>query len=402
MESDRRAKLPGLEGMRGIAALYVVLHHCYLLSFPGFPVNTGPVWTGWLLYGHFAVVVFIVLSGFSLAVSPSRNGWQLGSSRAFAERRAWRVLPPYWAAVVISLILSSIVPQPGDGVPTARSVWVYGLLLQDIVGAPSPNGALWSIAVEAQLYALFPFLLLMLRRAGASVMIATVLAPVMLIGWFAGSVPLVHMLLRLTPQFAVLFAVGVAAARLLDREDRLRHLPWVALIAGIAPMAAIVYFGSEWTMRNLFWVDLALGPASGVLLACVAKGRPRLLVAALESRPVRGLGVFSYSLYLIHAPIVVFLYALIVAPISESGLQAFTLMLLLAVPACRRGEGIRDVFELPFQRRRGWPALLTKLRTHPPVPSALMSTIDVEAGTSGTIGHAHTRSRVPNHDLAAR
>jgi peptidoglycan/LPS O-acetylase OafA/YrhL len=202
MQADRRGRLPGLEGIRGIAALYVVLHHCYLLSFPGFPLNTGPVWTGWLLYGHFAVVIFIVLSGLSLAVSPSRNGWQLDGCSLFAQRRAWRVLPPYWAALIVSVIIASVVPQPGEGTPTLRSLWVYGLLLQDVVGAPSPNGALWSIAVEAQLYAIFPFLLLMLRRAGAALMIATMLVPVILIGYFAGSIPLVHMLLRLTPQFA--------------------------------------------------------------------------------------------------------------------------------------------------------------------------------------------------------
>src|SRR4051794_12038043 len=139
MESNRQKRVPGLEGIRGIAALYVVLYHCYLLSFPGFPTNTGPLWTGWLLYGHFAVVIFIVLSGFSLALSPSRNGWRLGGVGVFAQRRAWRVLPAYWAALLFSLIVAMAVPQPGEGVPTARSVWVYGLLLQDVFGAASPN-----------------------------------------------------------------------------------------------------------------------------------------------------------------------------------------------------------------------------------------------------------------------
>lgn len=379
MEPDRRGRLPGLEGIRGLAALYVVLHHCYLLCFPGFPLNAGPLWTGWLLYGHFAVVIFIVLSGFSLAVSPSRNGWQLGGSRVFAERRAWRVLPPYWAAVTISLIISSFVPQPGSGVPTARSAWVYGLLLQDVLGAPSPNGALWSIAVEAQLYAVFPFLLLMVRRGGAALMVAAALVPVVLIGWFATSVPLVHMLLRLTPQFAVLFAIGVAAVRLIEKEDWFAYLFWLALLAGMVPLATIVYAGSEWTMRNLFWVDIALGPASGLLLAGVAIGRPGPVVAALESRAIRGLGVFSYSLYLIHAPIVVLLHRVVVAPVVDSGLGAFTLMLVLAVPACLiAAKAFSAVFEIPFQRRRGWPALLTRKRSHPSAPSAIVSQVNPE------------------------
>jgi peptidoglycan/LPS O-acetylase OafA/YrhL len=63
-------RVVGLDGVRGLAATFVVLHHCWLLSYPGYPSTTGPFWTGWLLYGHFAVVVFIALSGFTRAVSP--------------------------------------------------------------------------------------------------------------------------------------------------------------------------------------------------------------------------------------------------------------------------------------------------------------------------------------------
>ena len=70
-----RGRLVGLDGVRGLAALFVVLHHCYLMSYPGYPRNTGPSWLAWLLYGHLAVVVFIALSGFSLAVAPARRGW---------------------------------------------------------------------------------------------------------------------------------------------------------------------------------------------------------------------------------------------------------------------------------------------------------------------------------------
>ncbi|GAB3883571.1 hypothetical protein GCM10027612_15910 [Microbispora bryophytorum subsp. camponoti] len=159
-------RLPGLDGIRGIAALFVVLHHCWLLSFPGFPADTGPAWAGWLVYGHLAVVMFIVLSGFSLAVSPADSGWRLNSLRRFAYRRAWRILPPYWAALLFSLVVAwTLIPQPGQGDPTVKSVVVYGLLVQDLFGSPSPNGAFWSIAVEAQLYIVFPLMLLVLRRA---------------------------------------------------------------------------------------------------------------------------------------------------------------------------------------------------------------------------------------------
>src|SRR5437763_15053242 len=91
-------RVVGLDGIRGLAALFVVVHHCWLMSFHGYPSNTGPSRLGFLLYGHFAVVVFITLSGFSLAISPARKDWHLGSKSVFGQRRPVRLLPPLRAA----------------------------------------------------------------------------------------------------------------------------------------------------------------------------------------------------------------------------------------------------------------------------------------------------------------
>ena len=152
--------LTGLDGIRGLAALFVVVNHVFLRAFPGYPVDSAPFWAAWFIYGRFAVVVFIVLSGFSLALSPARHGWRLDGSPGSRQRRARRILPAYWAALVFSLAVAwLIVPPPGQGAPGAESVVVNGLLVQNLVSAPSPNRAFWSIAVEAQLYLLFPLLL---------------------------------------------------------------------------------------------------------------------------------------------------------------------------------------------------------------------------------------------------
>jgi peptidoglycan/LPS O-acetylase OafA/YrhL len=312
-----RGRLIGLDGIRGFAALFVVMHHCYLMAFPGYPGNTGPAWLAWLLYGHISVVVFIVLSGFSLGVSPARSGWRLGSLTRFGHRRAWRILPPYWAALVFSLIIAwAVVPQPGSGAPTAKTVAVYGLLLQDVFGAPNPNGAFWSIAVEAQLYLVFPLLLLVLRRAGALVMLGAVTVVVATIGLLAPGVPAVHLLMRLTPQFAVLFALGLAAAGIVAARDRIRRLPlqWLAALAAAPVLVVLIVNDSVWWEARHFWVDLAIGPAVALLLAAVATRRPVPLVRLLDTRPVRSLGSFSYSLYLIHAPIVVMISSKLVGP----------------------------------------------------------------------------------------
>jgi peptidoglycan/LPS O-acetylase OafA/YrhL len=359
-------RLGGLDGLRGLAALFVVLHHCYLVSFPGFPANTGPRWAAFLLYGHLAVAVFIALSGFSLAVAPARNRWHLGGVRRFAHRRAWRILPPYWAALVFSLAIAwAVVPQPGTPEPTARSVVVYGLLVQDIVGAPSPNGAFWSIAVEAQLYLVFPLMLLVRRRAGTVALVAAVSAVVAAIGLLAPGVPAVDLFMRLTPQFAALFAMGLVAAGVVGASERARRLPWhwLAALAAAPVFAVLVVRSSQWWEEHRFWTDFALGPAVALLLAGVATGRPRPLVRLLDTRPVRGLGRFSYSLYLIHAPIVVALHAKVVAPHIPPGLPALGVTLLVAVPvALLTSRLFAAVFEIPFQRYRSWASLRAAMR----------------------------------------
>jgi len=352
----------GLDGIRGVAALYVVVHHSWLLSFHGYPANTGPAWLGWLLYGRLAVVVFITLSGFSLAVSPARKEWQLGGVARFARRRAWRILPPYWAALAFSLVIAwAVTPQLHSGPPTGTSVVVYGLLLQDVVAAPVPNGAFWSIAVEAELYLVFPLLLLIRRRAGAAAVLAAVTAPVVAVGLLAPSLSTTDRLTGVTLQFAPLFAMGVLAAGVVAAGDRIRTLPWhwLAALAAAPAVLLMLLEGSAWTVNHYYWIDLAVGPGIAMLLVSVATGRPAALVWLLATRPVRSLGTFSYSLYLIHVPIVVAISRKLVAPHLAPGLPAFWVTLALAVPmSVLTARLFATVFEIPFQRYRGWHGVL--------------------------------------------
>ena len=366
--SKRGRRLVGLDGIRGLAALFVVLHHTYLLAFPGYPHSTGPIWAAWLIYGHFAVAIFIVLSGFSLAVAPARAGWRLDNTGRFFFRRAWRILPTYWPALLLSLgIAWWVTAQPGEAVPTGKSVVVNGLLLQDVVGAPSPNGAFWSIAVEAQLYFIFPLMIFALRRYGASVMLGIVALAAILIDVLAPHSSLIDKLLRFTPQFAVLFAMGAAAATVVRvthrRQSRPNSLAWYSLVVTAAVVAWIVVQGSVWTLDHLFWVDLALGPAVALFIAAVATGQPPRAVSVLDSRPLKSLGSFSYSLYLVHAPIVVAWYVEVVEPNFGHGTKAFLIALVTGVPlAVIVARLFAAVFELPFTRHKSWPALREAIR----------------------------------------
>jgi peptidoglycan/LPS O-acetylase OafA/YrhL len=354
-----RQRLAGLDGVRGLAALYVVVNHIFLRTFPGYPADRAPFWAGWFIYGRFAVVVFIVLSGFSLALSPVRHGWRLDAVSSYASRRAWRILPPYWAALVFSLFVAwLIIPPPGQGSPDAKSVVVNGLLVQNLVHAPSPDRSFWSIAVEAQLYVLFPLLLLMVRRWGAVVMVAAVTLVVAAVGVVGPHVARLDVfVIQSPPDLAALFAVGVLAAGIVGSGSARRSWPWPRLaLAAAAPVVLVIWrLGSVWTLDHLFWVDLMLGPAVACLLAALATGHPAPLLLVLDSRPLRSLGGSSYSLYLTHGPIVVVIYEEVVAGRVRQGVPAFLVMLVLVLPlTIAFARTFASVFEGRGRRQSAW------------------------------------------------
>ena len=216
-------------------------------------------------------------AGGSMASPASRPGAPVASSRA------------YWAALVFSLAVAwLIVPPPGQGAPDAKSVVVNGLLVQNLVGAPSPDRSFWSIAVEAQLYVLFPLLLLLVRRRGAVVMVAAVTLVVATVGIVGPARPPPGRLrdpVAARPRRAV--RRRHPGRRHRGREHARRSWPWAWLaLAAAAPVLATIWWqGSVWTLDHLFWVDLALGPAVACLLAGLATGHPARLLRLLDTRP---------------------------------------------------------------------------------------------------------------------
>ena len=182
-----RLRLPFLDGVRGLAALYVVFYHAYCTSdcsTTGWRHTLPPLLEKllrWLLHGNVGVDVFIVLSGFCLmlpvATNPAR---QLeGGTARYIARRARRILPPYFAVVILSLALIALVPALGA---KANVYWDCALpafqpdaLLSHlfVVHNFSPDWSskigypLWSVATEWQIYFFLPLLILPLwRRLG--------------------------------------------------------------------------------------------------------------------------------------------------------------------------------------------------------------------------------------------
>jgi peptidoglycan/LPS O-acetylase OafA/YrhL len=350
----------GLDGIRGLAALFVVLNHIFERAWPEYPgVNHAPFWAAWFIYGRGAVAIFIALSGFSLGLGPARSGWKFKSLSTYAHRRAWRILPPYWAALVFSLVMTwYVLAQPHLPVPNAKSVVVYGSLVQDVFAVGTPNRAFWSIAIEVQLYLLLPLLLLLVRRVSALAMVGLVAAIVVTVGVLGPHVPLMNTaLIKFTPDLAVLFAVGLLAAGIVTAGERTRSRPWAgcALVAAVLAIVLMVVRGSVWSNLNMFWLDLAWAPAIGCFLAAVATSRPRFVVRLLNSRMPRTLGSCSYSLYLTHQPIVIAVsYGLVRGHVTSGAPMFFVLAAILLPLTVCFALIFAAVFEIPFQRHRGW------------------------------------------------
>src|SRR6516164_1324444 len=339
----------GLDGVRGLAALFVVLNHIFERAWPGDPADHAPFWAAWMIYGRFAVIMFIALSGFSLGLGPARSGWRFKSMATYAHRRAWRILPPYWAALGFSLVMTwYVLAQPGWPVPNGKSVVVYGLLVQDpfaqghhggFWAAGSPNRAFWSIAIEAQLYFLLPLLLLLVRRVSARAMVGLVAA--------------------------IVVTIGLLGPRIVTAGERTRSRPWAgyALAAAVPAIVLMVVKGPMWSNLNLFWLDLAWAPAVGCFLAAIATSRPRPVVRFLDSRMPRSLGSCSYSLYLTHMPIVIAVsYGLVLGRVA-TGTPTFLVLAAILLPVTVGFARLfAAAFELPFQRHRGWTALWGAIR----------------------------------------
>jgi len=326
-------RLPFLDGLRGIAASFVVISHCwstvYLDARDG--RSRTELLTSWMGLGHYAVSVFIVISGFSLGLVAWRGGlrWP-GGMRAFFRGRFRRIVPAYWAAVAIGVVAGlTVLARPvgtlWDGAVPIRpsGVVAHLLLVQDVAWAgPAGSTAFWSLAVEWHIYLLFPFLLVYLRRwPGQWLPIVLALGLVSGAGelftdsgtwsWVAG----------LHPSLYALFVLGLVTARhtaeQTDATARRRHERLLAVAAAFGlVVAAVVTLGGVDPVSPVH--DLWFGPLGALVIGRLAAGgsstERRPLRRLLETKALVWLGMISYSLYLIHSAVIESVWRVAVRP----------------------------------------------------------------------------------------
>jgi peptidoglycan/LPS O-acetylase OafA/YrhL len=374
--ASRRLYFPHVEGLRGLSALYVFLFHMRETAIDN-PVFAWLVHaTPFLAFGHYAVSIFIVISGYCLAEPLAAQPERPFDVRAFARRRVRRIYPAYFGALIVSALLFYYWSVPlYHGVEPlshlALALVTHALLIHNLIYGTSEylNGPLWSVGLEAQIYVVFALLLVPLwRRFGVWTQLVVAVA--------AGLVPhfVLHGALDWTcPWFLGLFAIGVSAAHFTHR--RTARVPWkpLAAVVVIATLVAVPLSGAH-TLRGGHY-DLYIGPdflvgiAVGLFFVASA-GRDGALwfpARLLALRAFERLGLFSYSIYLLHVPFVYTLYELIVT-LRITGIAANLLYVALIPAVLVVSYGWYRVLERPFMSSRLRAAVLS-------LPDALPATL---------------------------
>ena len=297
-----------LDGLRGLAAVVVIWLHaatiCPALRF-------GPL----LRWGSTAVDLFFVISGYLITTIILESGGGRGFLSAFYARRALRIWPIYYGAILGFAALNLVLPRPfpTDGL---------GYYLAYLQGVPSYWGErtpefckafahTWSLAVEEQFYLVWPALVLWLgRQRLASACVATVALAVAARAW--GGWDFQVLLTRCDGlALGALLAIVLSNAEGSGCLDRCRSACLV--VAGTALGVVVVAdwvgvslnAGREETtsalirgMKSLALLACNLGFA-GLVGVCVCVSGSRSL-AILRGRRLCGLGTISYGLYLYH------------------------------------------------------------------------------------------------------
>jgi peptidoglycan/LPS O-acetylase OafA/YrhL len=301
-------RLARVESLRALAALCVMTGHLWGSTHGYDPSGTyGSFWRRALFGGGFGVFVFYALSGYLLFWPFVRrhfgNGRPIDLQR-YAANRALRILPLYFFAVVVLLVV-----QNHGG---TFDLWWRHLALVQSMWTSSLNavdGSLWSVAVEIQFYALLPLIAVALAFASgrSRVRAAAILVAVGAASYVARR--------ELSPNegdlwsyqlpTTFLFFVGgmlVALLRHAWEERRPVILDGPLGSSTLWALAAVPLFGV------VFWrydtQELCAVAAFLLLGALVLPLRAGPVVRALEWRPLALLGVASYSLYVWHVPII--------------------------------------------------------------------------------------------------
>ncbi|MGH9962342.1 MAG: acyltransferase family protein, partial [Pyrinomonadaceae bacterium] len=295
---------PALDGLRGIAILAVLAVHTNHLF-------------GWSLLkaGNNGVDIFIVLSGF-LITSILLSEWGKTGSislKNFYLRRCLRLVPALALLVVAVSLTAGFLLSADEAAQTRRAVPFALLYITDFVIAFDPSiqlGALrhtWSLAMEEQFYLLWPPLLILMLKAGASRKQLV---------WLALSLALLSALHR-----AALYQSGASLARTYYGFDARADALLIGCVAGMLVtwdlingmrsatgpavlLVVLLLFASDYATPFMHAGGFTLlAFATALIVINVVTAETRVFRLILESAPLVWIGRISYGVYLWHYPV---------------------------------------------------------------------------------------------------
>jgi len=385
-----------IDGIRAFAALSVVVLH--ILQMRGLRLETAGVIPGFdysgaltsgivsdiirvlialfLNFGTLAVKLFIVISGYTIMISvvKSKDGLPKGGIKGYLQRRIKRIWPPYYAALAISILVILLIPGMNTlsfnryhdvALPlTPEAVVTHALFIHTWFPqyAQTINTPMWSIAVEEQIYILFPLVLLPFWRRRQSLFM---ILSAMVIGWGSMLFLPLEVYHSTRAWFLILFALGATGVSInfsdRPREIELRKkIPWGPLGIGllvawfVAAKILPKVLGLEdaaSSMRIEAFTDILFGGAWMAFLVHLTEvwkdGIPKWSFLALfNSRPAVSLGLFSYSIYLMHVPII----SVLTMVLMRLGIDGELLYILNFVIGFPLAIGLTYLFHIVFER----------------------------------------------------
>ncbi|GAA1829617.1 acyltransferase family protein [Agromyces salentinus] len=358
-----RRRLHALDGLRGLAAVIVLVHHSLLVV----PALAAPYYGGraepgatWLLVhtplhllwgGTEAVYLFFILSGLVLSLAARSRSF---TWRSYFPSRIVRLYLPVIASVVLAGIVIAVLPRDS----ATESTWLsrrsseYPLssMLEDATLLGGPSGVvspLWSLYWEVLFSLLLPVYLYAARRVPAWLQ-AVIAVALSTLGTFEGVTAL---------KYLPMFGLGVALASgwermgaFFERMPRLAAIPvWTVSVAGALLLASSYWLVLPYTDSTTARTATMAFTLIGVAMLIVAAVHAGLLSTILSSRPLRFLGTISFSLYLVHEPLVIaighlvprpFMTVLIALPVSL--VVAFAFYHVVERPAHLLAKRVRD------------------------------------------------------------
>lgn len=318
------SRLPGIDGLRAVAALWVVAFHMEAFSHAQFAHVPGL--NLFLRSGSTGVSLFLVISGFCLYIPFAGGRTHRFQARQFFFRRCRRLMPAYYTSLALVLVLNL-----GAGVwlgfhalSPSTALWqavTHAALFHTLFPNTfyALNGAYWSLGLEWQLYLSLPLLIWGIRKFGIARTVAAVVACNIIYGLILGmlihrgivvrgSVLATVVLPNELPGRWAEFAFGMLAAELYATGQIHRWKQWGRKVHFVVPLLIPVFvLVSLWPGVQGMMGGAGRHIAYGLVFFCLVSlvTESNNIVSRIASwTPLVALGTMSYSLYLIHQPLV--------------------------------------------------------------------------------------------------